>query len=46
MEYLDDSKVASIAEKMKFSITDFFSKCDQIHSSLRILSHLLKKYVT
>ena len=28
---------------MKFSIKDFFSKCDQICSSLRILSHLLKK---
>ena len=23
-------------QKMKFSITDFFSKCDQIHSFLRI----------
>ena len=28
---------------MKFSIKDFFSKCDQIHSFLRICSHLLKK---
>ena len=28
---------------MKFSIKDFFSKCDQIHRKLRILSHLLKK---
>ena len=28
---------------MKFSINDFFSKCDQIHSFLRIWSHLLKK---
>ena len=27
---------------MKFSIKDFFSKCDQIHSSLRIWSYLLK----
>ena len=27
---------------MKFSIKDFFSKCDQIHSFLRIWSHLLK----
>ena len=34
------------AQKMKFSITDFFSKCDQIHSKLRIWSHLLKKSVT
>ena len=30
---------------MKFSITDFFSKCDQIRSFLRIWSHLLKKSV-
>ena len=28
---------------MKFFIKDFFSKCDQIHSFLRILSHLLEK---
>ena len=28
---------------MKFSIKDFFSKCDQIHKKLRIWSHLLKK---
>ena len=31
------------AQKMKFSIKDFFSKCDQICSFLRIWSHLLKK---
>ena len=29
--------------KMKFSIKDFFSKCDQIRIFLRIWSHLLKK---
>ena len=28
---------------MKFSIKDFFSKCEQIRSLLRIWSHLLKK---
>ena len=33
------------AQKMKFSITDFFSKCDQIRSFLRIWLHLLKKSV-
>ena len=33
------------AQKMKFLITDFFSKCDHIHSFLRIWSHLLKKSV-
>ena len=32
------------AQKMVFSINDFFSKCDQICSFLRIWSHLLKKY--
>ena len=30
------------AQKMKFSIKDFFSKCDQIRRNLRIWSHLLK----
>ena len=33
------------AQKMKFSIEDFFSKYDQIRSFLRIWSHLLKKYL-
>ena len=28
---------------MKFSIKDFFSKCDQIRSFLRISSYFLKK---
>ena len=28
---------------MKFSIMDFFSKCDQTRWKLRISSHLLKK---
>ena len=32
-----------IALKMKFSIKDFSSKCDQVRSFLRIWSHLLKK---
>ena len=27
------------AQKMKFSIRDFFSKCEQIRSFLRIWSH-------
>ena len=31
------------AQKMKFSIKDFFSKCDQTRSFLRIWSHKLKK---
>ena len=32
-----------IAQKRKFSIKDFFSKCDQIRKKLWIWSHLLKK---
>ena len=32
-----------IAQKMKFSIKDFFSKCYQIRNKQRIWSHLLKK---
>ena len=31
------------AQKIKFSIKAFFSKCDQIRSFLRIWSDLLKK---
>ena len=31
------------AQKMRFSINDFFTKCDQIHRKLQIWSHLLKK---
>ena len=31
------------AQKMKFFIKDFLSKCDQIRRKLRIWSHLLKK---
>ena len=36
---------ANAAQKMKFLITDFFSKCDQIRRKLRICSDLLKKSV-
>ena len=36
-------KLRITAQKMKFSIKDFFSKCDQIRRKLRIWSHLLKK---
>ena len=35
----------STEQKMKFSINDFFSKCDQIHMKLWIWSYLLKKYL-
>ena len=30
------------AQKIKFTIKDFFSKCDQIRSKLRIWSYLLR----
>ena len=30
-------------QKMKFSIMNFFRKCDQIHRNLQIWSQLLKK---
>ena len=33
----------STAQKMKFYIKGFFSKCDQICRKLRIWSHLVKK---
>ena len=33
----------STAQKMKFSFMDFFSKCDEIRSFLRIWWHLLKE---
>ena len=39
------STFQTTAQKMEFSIVDFFSKCDQIRSFLRIWSYLLKKYL-
>ena len=39
---VSDTQNAPTAQKMKFSIRDFSSKCDQIHRTLRIWSHLLK----
>ena len=35
--------MSCIAQKIKFSIKYFFSKCDEIRRNLRIWSHLLKK---
>ena len=37
--------IAYITEQKMFYIKDFFSKCDQIHRKLRILSHLLRKFL-
>ena len=36
---------AETAQKMKFSINNFISKCDQIRKNLRIWSHLLKTFL-
>ena len=41
--FLKSIKRHITAQKMKFSIKDFFSKCEQIRSFMRIWSHLLKK---
>ena len=38
-------EVSCIAQKMKFSIKDFFSKCDQIRSFLQIWSHIMKIFL-
>ena len=37
--------VGVTSQKLKFSIEDFFSKCDQIRRKLRIWSHLMKKFI-
>ena len=34
------------AQNMKFSIMDFFIRCDQTHRKLQIWSHLLRKSFT
>ena len=36
-------KISNTAQKMKFSMKDFFRKCGKIRSFLLIWSHLLKK---
>ena len=41
--WYDISYTHNTAQKIKFSIKDLFSKCDQIRSFLRIWSHLPKK---
>ena len=37
------SRNSNTAQKMKFTIKDFFSKCNQIPRTLRIWLHLLQK---
>ena len=42
-QWILTGSLKSNAQKMKLSIKDFFSKCDQMRNFLRIWSHLLKK---
>ena len=37
--------VIDTVQKMKFSIKDFFSTCDQICKKLQIWPHLLRKFL-
>ena len=43
--FYGQSKPQNTAQEMKFSITDFFSKCDQICWKLQIWPYLLTKYI-
>ena len=45
VKFLRKPILQNTTQKMKFSIKDFFSKCDQICNFLRIWSHLLKKFL-
>ena len=40
-----DTFYAVTAQKTKFSIKDFYSKCDQMRSFPQIKSHILKKFL-
>ena len=39
------SKLRALYKQAKFTIRDFFSKCDQTRRFLRIWSHFLKKFL-
>ena len=41
----EESTCLNTVQITKFSIKDFFSKCDEIHSFLRIWSYLLKNFI-
>ena len=43
VDIVSNSHSIQPAQRMKFSIKGFFSKCDQIRRKLWIWSHLLKK---
>ena len=40
------NELSCAAQNMKFSITNFISKCEKTHRKLRICSHLLSKSLT
>ena len=42
-DWFSNDQTNDTAQKIKFSIKDFFSKYDQIRTKLRLWSHLLKK---
>ena len=42
---MHDNTGTYTAHKIKFSIMDFFSKCDHIHNILRIYSYSLRKFI-
>ena len=42
-DHCRDNQAEQLAQKMKFSVKDYFSKNDQIESFLQIWSNLLKK---
>ena len=43
MKYFQALMTINTIQKMKFSVKDFFSRCDQIYRKLQIWSRLLKK---
>ena len=43
MKYFRALMTINTIQKMKFSVKDFFSRCDQIYRKLQIWSRLLKK---
>ena len=45
LAYSDLKSKDTTAYKMKYSIKDFFSKCDEIRRKLRIWLHLQKKFL-
>ena len=42
--YLPVPEIVTLLNKMKFSIEDFFSECDQIHRKLRMVTFTKEIY--